>query len=77
MGSNWKKLSGEDNWSDLLDPLDIDLRRYLIHYGEMAQAARDAFNSEKVSKYAGDCLYNRRNLLSRVEVEQGTRCTLL
>ncbi|KAL8189334.1 hypothetical protein R6Q57_028900 [Mikania cordata] len=71
MGSNWKNLSGENNWADLLDPLDIDLRRYLIHYGEMAQAARDAFNTEKVSKHAGDCLYNPSNLLSRVEIAQG------
>ncbi|KAK9078333.1 hypothetical protein SSX86_002390 [Deinandra increscens subsp. villosa] len=71
MGSNWKKLSGEDNWSNLLDPLAIDLRQYIIHYGEMAQSARDAFNSEKSSKHAGDCLYKPRNLLSRVQIAQG------
>ncbi|KAH9791276.1 Lipase 3 domain-containing protein [Citrus sinensis] len=33
----WRVLSGNDNWKDLLDPLDIDLRRYIIHYGERAQ----------------------------------------
>ncbi|KAI3803388.1 hypothetical protein L1987_31539 [Smallanthus sonchifolius] len=71
MGTDWKKLSGEDNWSNLLDPLDINLRRYLIHYGEMAQAARDAFNAESVSKHAGDCLYQPHNLLSRVQIVQG------
>ncbi|XP_076881158.1 phospholipase A1-II 1-like [Bidens hawaiensis] len=71
MGSNWKKLSGEDEWSNLLDPLDVNLRRYIIHYGEMAQAARDAFNSEKVSKHAGDCLYKPSHLLSKVQIEQG------
>ncbi|KAI3775086.1 hypothetical protein L1987_49654 [Smallanthus sonchifolius] len=71
MGTNWKTLSGEDNWSNLLDPLDINLRRYIIHYGEMAQAARDAFNAESVSKHAGDCLYQPHNLLSRVQIAQG------
>ncbi|KAK1416861.1 hypothetical protein QVD17_25978 [Tagetes erecta] len=71
MGSNWKNLSGQDNWSNLLEPLDIDLRRYIIHYGQMAQVTADAFNSEKVSKHAGGCLYNRSNILSKVEFEQG------
>lgn len=33
----WRVLSGNDNWKDLLDPLDIDLRRYIIHYGERAR----------------------------------------
>ncbi|KAI7739951.1 hypothetical protein M8C21_029353, partial [Ambrosia artemisiifolia] len=68
---NWKKLSGEDEWCNLLDPLDNDLRKYIIHYGEMAQAVRDAFNAEKVSKHAGACLYKPSNLLSRVQIEQG------
>lgn len=71
ISNRWKTLSGEDNWLGLLDPLDIDLRRYIIHYGEMAQAARDAFNSEKASKHAGNSLYSRSNLLSKVEIEQG------
>ncbi|CAI9265867.1 unnamed protein product [Lactuca saligna] len=71
ISKRWTTLSGEDNWSGLLDPLDIDLRRYIIHYGEMAQAARDAFNTEKTSKNAGNSLYNRSNLLSKVGIEQG------
>lgn len=59
-------LSGQDNWKNLLDPLDIDLRRYIIHYGEMAQATYDSFNAEKASKYTGDSRYARKKLFSRV-----------
>ncbi|XP_027172858.1 phospholipase A1-II 1-like [Coffea eugenioides] len=53
----WRLLSGQDNWKNLLDPLDIDLRRYIIHYGERAQATYDTFDHEKASKYAGSSLY--------------------
>uniref|UniRef100_A0A803N111 Phospholipase A1 n=1 Tax=Chenopodium quinoa TaxID=63459 RepID=A0A803N111_CHEQI len=49
----WEKLSGQNDWEGLLDPLDIDLRRNIIHYGEKAQACYDTFDSTKISKYAG------------------------
>ncbi|KAL7219357.1 hypothetical protein ACSBR2_012429 [Camellia fascicularis] len=58
----WRVLSGQDNWKNLLDPLDIDLRCYIIHYGEMAQATYDIFNTEKTSEYAGSSRYSRKNL---------------
>ncbi|KAI3697836.1 hypothetical protein L6452_30934 [Arctium lappa] len=67
----WKKLGGEDHWVDLLDPLDSDLRRYIIHYGEMAQAARDAFISDNTSNFAGSSLFHPRKLLSAVGIEDG------
>ncbi|XP_065874844.1 phospholipase A1-IIgamma-like [Euphorbia lathyris] len=66
VAERWKELSGEKSWQKLLEPLDIDLRRYIIHYGEMSEAAYDAFNVEKVSKYAGDCRYSMQNLFSSV-----------
>ncbi|XP_071716643.1 phospholipase A1-II 1-like [Rutidosis leptorrhynchoides] len=71
IAKKWKILSGETNWNGLLDPPGADLRTYIIHYGEMAQAAYDAFNSVKVSKYAGSSRYARKNLLSRVGIIQG------
>ncbi|KAJ4703621.1 Phospholipase A1 [Melia azedarach] len=71
IAKRWRQLSGENNWNGLLDPLDIDLRRYLIHYGEMAQSTYDTFNTEKASKYAGDSLYSRKDFFSKVALDKG------
>lgn len=66
IAERWRFLSGENHWEGLLDPLDIDLRQYIIHYGEMSQATYDGFNSDRCSKYAGSCRYSRRHFFSRV-----------
>ncbi|CAN0896710.1 Phospholipase A1-IIgamma [Linum grandiflorum] len=66
IANRWKELSGEDNWKNILDPLDIDLRRYVIHYGEMAQSTLDAFNSDSYSKFAGDCRYPMETFFDKV-----------
>ncbi|KAL3840117.1 hypothetical protein ACJIZ3_024708 [Penstemon smallii] len=71
MAKRWELLNGKNNWKGLLDPLDLDLRRYIIHYGEMAQAAYDNFNSEKASKYAGSSRYAKNDLFSKVGIEKG------
>nr|GEX97677.1 phospholipase A1-IIgamma [Tanacetum cinerariifolium] len=71
IAKTWRTLSGDTNWKGLLDPPGPDLRSYLIHYGEMAQACYDAFNSVKVSKFAGSSRYSREHLLSKVGISQG------
>lgn len=71
IANKWQQLSGENHWIGLLDPLDIDLRRYIIHYGEMAQATYDAFNTEKASKFAGSCRYAKNDFFSKVFLENG------
>lgn len=69
----WRDLSGQSNWKGLLDPLDTDLRRYIIHYGQLAQAAYDAFNTEKASKCAGNSRYAMSDFFSKVGLENGNR----
>ncbi|KAJ0236073.1 Phospholipase A1-IIalpha [Hirschfeldia incana] len=61
----WEVLSGKNKWKGLLDPLDSDLRRYLIHYGEMAQVGYDAFNWDRKSEYCGDCYYSKSQIHAR------------
>ncbi|XP_054776501.1 phospholipase A1-IIgamma-like [Prosopis cineraria] len=69
--TNWRELGGEHHWRNLLDPLDINLRRYIIHYGEMAEATYDAFDSDKASKHARRSRYGKRDFFSKVGLEHG------
>ncbi|XP_065879555.1 phospholipase A1-IIgamma-like [Euphorbia lathyris] len=71
IAQNWKNLSGQNNWEGLLDPLNIDLRRYIIHYGERAQAIIDAFNDQKMSKGYGLNRFPAEDFFSKVGLEHG------
>ncbi|KAK7246378.1 hypothetical protein RIF29_41246 [Crotalaria pallida] len=71
IAEKWQQLSGVNHWKGLLDPLDIDLRKYIIHYGEMAQATYDTFNTERASKYAGASRYGKKDFFSKVGLEKG------
>ncbi|EMS52156.1 Phospholipase A1-II 2 [Triticum urartu] len=68
MAERWRELHGSDHWDSLLDPLDVDLRRCLINYGEMIMATYEAFIAERRSPNAGMCRYRRADLFRRVEV---------
>ncbi|KAM3284989.1 phospholipase A1-II 1 [Capsicum chacoense] len=70
IAERWEILSGKTNWEDLLDPLDYDLRLYLIHYGQMCQAIYDSFNNEEASKYRGTSRYSKKNLFTRVGLDK-------
>lgn len=69
IAERWEILSGKNNWEGLLDPLDFDLRRCLIHYGQMPQAICDSFNSEIASKNLGRNRYSKKNLFTRVGLD--------
>ncbi|XVE88178.1 hypothetical protein DITRI_Ditri19aG0047700 [Diplodiscus trichospermus] len=71
IASHWRELSGEKNWKDLLHPLDLDLRRYLIHYLQRAGAAGDAFNGTKASKGYALSLFPPDEYFARVGLEIG------
>ncbi|KAI3505243.1 hypothetical protein L1887_27249 [Cichorium endivia] len=46
LASRWREYHGSNNWSGLLDPLDENLRREMIRYGEFIQAAYHCFHSD-------------------------------
>ncbi|KAL5989591.1 hypothetical protein ACLOJK_010484 [Asimina triloba] len=71
IASRWEKLSGVDNWSGLLDPLDIDLRRHNLIYGDLVEAVGEAFNNVKVSKNYGTSRYSKANFFDRVGLVKG------
>ncbi|KAM7265480.1 hypothetical protein ACFE04_003163 [Oxalis oulophora] len=71
IAENWQRLSGKEYWEGLIDPLDIDLRRYVLHYGELAQSTYDNFNSHKYSKYAGSSIHVKKDFFSKVGLEKG------
>ncbi|CAL4914970.1 unnamed protein product [Urochloa decumbens] len=62
-GKGWRELHGARSWDGLLDPLDLELRKSIISYGEMVQAAEDGFNAEERSPHVGACLYGHSDLL--------------
>ncbi|KAK8635337.1 hypothetical protein V6N13_004078 [Hibiscus sabdariffa] len=66
----WRELSGENNWEGLLQPLDPDLRRYIIHYGQMVRAVGDLFNSDTRRPNASAEELFSQACLVRVAVEQ-------
>ena len=68
---SWAELSGRDNWDGLLDPLDADLRRAVIRYGELAQATSDAFIADPASPYAGASRYAPGAFLRRAQAGPG------
>lgn len=69
---SWAELSGRDNWDGLLDPLDADLRRAVIRYGELAQATSDAFIGDPASPYAGASRYAPGAFLHRTQATGGS-----
>ncbi|MQL95119.1 hypothetical protein Taro_027783 [Colocasia esculenta] len=46
----WRDLHGAKDWSGLLEPLDQDLRREIIRYGEFVQVAYHAFHSDAAKR---------------------------
>ncbi|KAK4260336.1 hypothetical protein QN277_003465 [Acacia crassicarpa] len=46
LGSRWREYHGSKDWKGLLDPLDENLRREVVRYGEFVQAAYHSFHSD-------------------------------
>ncbi|XP_014519255.1 phospholipase A1-Ibeta2, chloroplastic [Vigna radiata var. radiata] len=46
LGGRWREYHGSNDWKGMLDPLDENLRREVVRYGEFVQAAYQAFHSD-------------------------------
>ncbi|XP_004511725.1 phospholipase A1-Ibeta2, chloroplastic-like [Cicer arietinum] len=46
LGSRWKEYHGSNDWKGMLDPLDDNLRREVVRYGDLVQAAYQAFHAD-------------------------------
>ncbi|XP_009333706.2 phospholipase A1-IIgamma-like [Pyrus x bretschneideri] len=69
IATRWRLLGGETDWEGLLDPLDIDLRRCILHYGERVATIGDSFISDPRSKNCGLPRYTKTHLFSKVGLE--------
>ncbi|XP_047321540.1 phospholipase A1-Ibeta2, chloroplastic [Impatiens glandulifera] len=45
LGRRWREYHGSNDWNGLLDPLDENLRREVVKYGEFIQAAYRVFHT--------------------------------
>lgn len=71
IADRWRELSGEKNWNGLLDPLDIDLRRSILNYGDRARASGLAFNNKLVSNLncRGFSRYTTKDFFSKLGIQ--------
>ncbi|KAL8552833.1 hypothetical protein ACS0TY_001499 [Phlomoides rotata] len=46
LGSRWREYHGSNDWAGMLDPLDGNLRREVVRFGEFIQAAYHCFHSK-------------------------------
>ncbi|KAJ8451073.1 hypothetical protein Cgig2_026882 [Carnegiea gigantea] len=53
LGARWREYHGSRDWAGLLDPLDENLRREVVRYGEFVQAAYQSFYSDPATTKAG------------------------
>ncbi|XP_058104291.1 phospholipase A1-Ibeta2, chloroplastic-like [Magnolia sinica] len=52
LGNRWVEYHGCNDWAGLLDPLDENLRREVVRYGEFVQAAYHGFHSNPATSVA-------------------------
>ncbi|CAI0417623.1 unnamed protein product [Linum tenue] len=50
LACRWRDYHGGNDWKGMLDPLDENLRREVVRYGEFVQAAYHAFNSDPATE---------------------------
>ncbi|XP_073128667.1 phospholipase A(1) DAD1, chloroplastic [Henckelia pumila] len=64
VSKRWMEYQGIKNWEGLLDPLDDNLRREIIRYGNFIQATYQSYNFDISSPFYATCRYPKRELLN-------------
>ncbi|CAI0377563.1 unnamed protein product [Linum tenue] len=62
----WREIVGSNDWDNLLDPLNLNLRQLILRCGDFCQATYDAFNNDANSKFAGSSRYGRKSFFQKV-----------
>lgn len=76
LGHKWKQYQGINNWDGMLDPLDDNLRREILRYGQFVEAAYRSFDFDTTSPTYATCRYPKSSLLARSGVRKsGYRIT--
>lgn len=66
LSMKWREIQGVNNWHGLIDPLDLDLRKEILRYGDFAQFAYDNFECNTRSKYAGSARFSKQKLFQKL-----------
>ncbi|XAR63266.1 Phospholipase A(1), partial [Bertholletia excelsa] len=65
IGDKWRDYQGINDWEGLLDPLDDDLRREILRYGEFVEAAYRGFEFDSSSAAYATCRYPRSSFFTQ------------
>ncbi|XP_055809429.1 phospholipase A(1) DAD1, chloroplastic-like [Solanum dulcamara] len=66
----WMEFQGIKNWEGLLDPLDDDLRKEILRYGEFVEAAYRCFDFDMSSPSYATCLYPESSMLTNCGLDK-------
>ncbi|TKY65251.1 Phospholipase A(1) DAD1 [Spatholobus suberectus] len=76
LGPKWTQYQGINHWEGLLDPLDDNLRREILRYGQFVEAAYRSFDFDTTSPTYATCRYPKTSLLSKTGLRKsGYRIT--
>ncbi|KAK9689929.1 hypothetical protein RND81_09G091800 [Saponaria officinalis] len=71
-GATWAELLGSNNWDNLLDPLNNELRHLIIRCGDLCQVTYDIFINDPNSSYCGCSRYGKADLLRKTAFPSGS-----
>ncbi|CAN4106005.1 unnamed protein product [Withania somnifera] len=66
----WMEFQGIRDWEGLLDPLDDDLRKEILRYGEFVKVAYCCFDFDMSSPTYAMCLYPKSSMLKDCGLEK-------